>query len=370
MVPENPKVFISYSHDTKEYEDVVFNFANKLRTEGIDACVDLYEESPPEGWPRWMENQIRNSDFVLVLSSKSYYDKCYSNGLQGKGISWEVNIVYQQIYDGFTENKKFIPVFFKQEDEQYILTPLKSFTFYNVGTKEGFDKLYWRLRGVTSRIKPPLGELRPLPEKQRKTLYFTSPIDLEKWNDAGWNGMLYLFCPGEVPVLGFLYKNYYRAKSIFTEWKKQSRDGYVDDFINIDYIEPPFPKDCWIYNEKDRNYGKGYFVHIGPNQDESINRLISAGIPPEECMVAMVSRYQWMDEVNGSTNRDMFKRFISNGSEYLIMPIGIKNLSIPIVESNLIIDFDYSVKLKKAVFRKGTDLTENDICSAVLKESK
>lgn len=79
-----------------------------LRSEGIDANIDLYEEAPVEGWPRWMENQINNSDFVLVVSSKSYFEKCYSESHKGKGISWEVNIVYQHIYDANSTNTKFI----------------------------------------------------------------------------------------------------------------------------------------------------------------------------------------------------------------------------------------------------------------------
>lgn len=42
---ENPRVFISYSHQNADFENKVLNFANKLRSEGIDANVDLYEES-------------------------------------------------------------------------------------------------------------------------------------------------------------------------------------------------------------------------------------------------------------------------------------------------------------------------------------
>lgn len=72
---ENPKVFISYSHESADFEEKVLEFSKKLRSEGIDASIDLYEEAPSEGWPRWMENQIRESDYVLVLCSKSYYDK-------------------------------------------------------------------------------------------------------------------------------------------------------------------------------------------------------------------------------------------------------------------------------------------------------
>lgn len=51
---EHPKVFISYSHQNVEYENKILEFANRLRSEGIDANIDLYEEAPAEdghvGW--------------------------------------------------------------------------------------------------------------------------------------------------------------------------------------------------------------------------------------------------------------------------------------------------------------------------------
>ncbi len=368
-MPNNPKVFISYSHQNTSYEDKVLSFANKLRSDGIDANVDLYEEAPPEGWPRWMENQIKVADFVLVIASKSYYDKCYSDK-KGKGISWEVNIAYQHIYDASSENTKFIPVFFTEDEAQYILTPIKSSTYYNIGNNDGYDKLYWRLRGVTQRQKPPLGKLRPLPEKERKTMFLSSPIDLDKWNAAGWRGMLYLFSPDHCPVLGILFrKRYSAAKSIFSEWKKNSNKSFADEFLKIDFIIPPFPKDCWVYSDPERNYGKGYFVHIGPNIDETIRRANEVGITREEMLLAIICRYQWMDECNGSQNRDMFKHYVDNGSEFLLMPIGVRNNAKPIEEKNLIIDFDYAVKLKSATFQTGVDIKDNDHCKIVLKKA-
>ena len=69
MEQKIPKVFISYSHDSKEIQDKVLEFSNKLRKEGIDANIDQYIDSPPEGWPKWMERNIEESDYVLVLST-------------------------------------------------------------------------------------------------------------------------------------------------------------------------------------------------------------------------------------------------------------------------------------------------------------
>lgn len=36
----HPSVFISYSNDSPEHADKVLGFANKLRSEGIDAVLD------------------------------------------------------------------------------------------------------------------------------------------------------------------------------------------------------------------------------------------------------------------------------------------------------------------------------------------
>ncbi len=36
---EHPKVFISYSHQNVEYENKILEFANRLRSEGIDANI-------------------------------------------------------------------------------------------------------------------------------------------------------------------------------------------------------------------------------------------------------------------------------------------------------------------------------------------
>ena len=165
---ENPVVFISYSQDNIAFADKVLAFSNRLRSEGIDAILDQYEEAPSEGWPRWTEKSINNADYVIVVASKGYYDKIYEKVDQGKGrgAKWEGNLIYQKLYMSDSVNRKFIPVVFDENDLKYIPTPLQGSTYYNVSNEAKFDKLYWRLRGVTAKEKPALGKLRPLPEKQ------------------------------------------------------------------------------------------------------------------------------------------------------------------------------------------------------------
>lgn len=182
--------------------------------------------------------------------------------------------------------------------------------------------------------------------------------------------MLYLFCSGAVPVLGLLYCNYVAAESIFTDWKKSSKDNFADDFIKVDYVTHPFPQNCWVYTDKERNFGNGYFVHIEPNMAESINRAVSFGVQPEELLLASFSRYQWMDELNGSKDRDLFQHLTGEGSGYLLMPIGIKDAKKPIKESNLIIDFNYAIRMKNVTFKTGLEVEDNDLCKVVLQKAE
>jgi hypothetical protein len=66
------KVFISYSHDTVAHQKRVLGFAHRLRADGIDAEIDLWNASPPEGWPLWCERQIAAADFVLMVCTETY----------------------------------------------------------------------------------------------------------------------------------------------------------------------------------------------------------------------------------------------------------------------------------------------------------
>ena len=98
--------------------------------------------------------------------------------------------------------------------------PLQAATYYDISKPERYDSLYWRLRGVSRKEKPQLGKLRPLPEKERKSLFVTTPIDLNSWNKAKWRGAAFLMdIKGEAPPCLLLpYTNEYYAKKIFEDW--------------------------------------------------------------------------------------------------------------------------------------------------------
>lgn len=176
-----PKVLISYSHDSPEHKDRVLQLANQLRENGIDCNIDQYEESPNEGWPRWMMNQLEWADFVVVVCTEQY--NCRFRGKEepgiGREVSWEGAIITQELYDSHVKSTKFVPVVFSSGDGNFIPVMIRGFTRYDLYTEEGHQRLYRRLTNQPLNPKPPLGEkvelapliLVPLPKCDRQQYF-------------------------------------------------------------------------------------------------------------------------------------------------------------------------------------------------------
>jgi TIR domain len=112
MPSEPPKVLISYSHDSPEHERRVLELTDRLRADGIDCMIDQYVLVPEKGWTLWMEKQIENSNFVLMVCTETYYQRVVDEGDSGKGLGvrWEGGLIYRALYREGRTNTKFIPV--------------------------------------------------------------------------------------------------------------------------------------------------------------------------------------------------------------------------------------------------------------------
>jgi len=172
----SPKVFISYSHDSGEHEERILSLADRLRAEGVDCQIDLYEIIPREGWVRWMDAQIEAADYVLVVCTEKYNRRFrgVKEGGRGLGANWEGAIITQMLYEDGLQNDKFIPVVFSQEDEKHVPRPLRPTTRYNLSDENEYELLYRYLTFQPKAPKPPLGSLRSLPPRERR-LRFVAP---------------------------------------------------------------------------------------------------------------------------------------------------------------------------------------------------
>src|SRR6202162_5226810 len=163
-----PTVFISYSHDSQEHADRVLTFSDHLRADGIDCILDQYQDSPPEGFPRWMDRQIRDADFVLMICTQTYYRRVMGEEKPGTGhgVAWESTLIYQYIYNEGTSNTRFIPVLLEGGNASAIPTPWQGVKKYRPTTKDGYEDLYRRLTGQPLTPKPALGTLRKMPPRE------------------------------------------------------------------------------------------------------------------------------------------------------------------------------------------------------------
>lgn len=154
------RVFISYSHDSPEHADRVLELADRLRSDGIDAALDQYLVSPAEGWPRWMDRQIDECDFVLLVCTETYYRRVMGREVQGKGhgVQFEGMLIYQHISDAGTANNSFVPILFRPWTTSYIPRPVKGVTCYFVDTDDGYEGLYRCLTGQPKAPTPPVAQ--------------------------------------------------------------------------------------------------------------------------------------------------------------------------------------------------------------------
>ena len=107
MIENNvPKVFISYSWESKEHSDWVNSLADKLLADGIEAIIDSYDVSPGDRLPKFMESSIKDSDYVIIICTEEYKRKANN---REKGVGYESHIISAELYNNHND-RKFIPI--------------------------------------------------------------------------------------------------------------------------------------------------------------------------------------------------------------------------------------------------------------------
>lgn len=107
MIENNvPKVFISYSWESKEHSDWVNSLADKLLADGIEAIIDSYDVSPGDRLPEFMESSIKDSDYVIIICTEEYKRKADN---REKGVGYESHIISAELYNNHND-RKFIPI--------------------------------------------------------------------------------------------------------------------------------------------------------------------------------------------------------------------------------------------------------------------
>jgi hypothetical protein len=353
--PQFPEVFISYSQDSVEHMEQVLLLSNRLRVDGVDSLIDQYEVSPPEGWPRWMDKNISNSKYVVLICTERYLDRLTGRekGGTGLGVRWEGNLIYQHIYNAGTLNTRFIPVVLRDEDKKFIPTVLQGSSYYSLATETGYEDLFRRLTEQPRTEKPKLGKRRSLaPKAVNSAMYVTTPIDVDLWNAAKWKATVFGHELGKPPVLGIAFLNEEPARQIFEEWIKRYGKNDLLEELRVAIIEGPI-----------KGQEPGYSVHIGPEPEAVIKRLKDSGYEvQEEDLHVFVSRVHRMNPLPNSNNLERFRREVQEHKAYFLAPALISR---DFKSMRLLIDL--SIYKGKIHFRNASEIGSHDIDLAVLR---
>lgn len=160
-VPKTPKVFISYSHDSFDHKEFVRALAERLRGDGVDCVLDQYINGfPPEGWIKWMERQIEQADYVLLVCTEPYLERYRGFATEGgRGVTFEGVVVSQLLYDAHHLNHKFIPIIPSHGRVEHVPIPLKQYSTYRL--PDDYETLYHLLTQQAAFIPSNLGAIRP-----------------------------------------------------------------------------------------------------------------------------------------------------------------------------------------------------------------
>lgn len=347
------EVFISYAHEDC-VNDTVLEFTNKLRTlYGIDAEIDQYEEAPAEGWPKWMLKQVESAKYVLVLATKLYHQRSqdYNNAENGgAGVKWETTLILQNLYELNGANTKYIPIMLDSVDTQYIPLPLKPYTYYNISDESDLKRLVARIKGCSISKRPSLGSVEftevqsPLNAKERKSLFFSTLIDIDLWNKAGWNGVVYQTDPSNQtpPKIGLWFADYKAGIEIFKGWIEKF--GKEDSFeeMRISVIE-----------DIDANEPSSYSIGVGSNPHVIAKKMKTAGLNPTADLQIIMSRWHTMRPPN-KNNLNRFKEALKDKRVYI--------LTLAIVDSESYtarLDPRFEITKREIFFRTKADV-END----------
>lgn len=349
------KVFISYAHESVELSNSVLEFSNLLRSKGIDSEIDQYEEAPAEGWPKWMMRQVQQADFVLICCSKLFYERAndFSGNEAGLGVKWETSLILQQLYGLSTNNTKFIPIIFDDGDKKYIPLPLQPYTYYQVDSDSKKQQLIDRLRGVSKSKRPPLGEeelieekVEKLDYKEQKSMFISSIIDLDLWNEAKWSGMAFVSDPSlrKPPIACFVFANEDAGEQIFNTLKKDFGHTDLKEEIRLSFIEG-------ISTKAPRDYK----VHFGSSRDVLVNKLDNYGMEKDSSLLVTITRIHEMNPPNDPSSLTVFKHSYRHFKTFSITNAVTKNGQLQPSFSNLIQKNKVCFRTKNEVIKDKND---------------
>ncbi len=132
-----------------------------------------------------MEKQIEEAANVLLICTETYLRRVRKDERHetGRGVCWEANLIYNELYAAHTCSTKFIPVILDPKDRSFVPKPLGTATCFLVTDDTNFEYLARRLFGKANSPAPQLGDVPDLPSQQELPLFSPSSLSSEANSD-------------------------------------------------------------------------------------------------------------------------------------------------------------------------------------------
>ena len=156
---KHPTAFISYSWDGESHKRWVKELATRLRQDGVDVKLDVWEVAFGDSTTKFMETAIRESDFVVIICTPRY--KYRSDGRIG-GVGYEESVITAEVFTGQSNRNKFIPVLRSGEWTDAAPSWIMDSAYADLSGSSGSERIYALLRDTLlgqTESAPPIGGL-------------------------------------------------------------------------------------------------------------------------------------------------------------------------------------------------------------------
>ena len=177
------RVFISYAHESKQHIEAVRRLWELLRANGVDAQLDLAASAVRQDWAVWMTDQLRRSDYVLMVASAAYRRR--SEGAagsgEGRGVQFEAGILRDFLYADRGEwTRRLLPVILPGGSPAGLpiwIGPAAGTTYPVLDlTAAGIEPLLRVITGQPETVEPPLGPVPHLPPRPASPPVVSPPV--------------------------------------------------------------------------------------------------------------------------------------------------------------------------------------------------
>ncbi|MCK1744644.1 toll/interleukin-1 receptor domain-containing protein [Bradyrhizobium sp. 139] len=166
-IPTGPRTFITYAQENEQFKTAILSLADRLRSEGVDVRIDQYESHPPQGWPRWMEDQFLHAEKIIVVPSQKYLNRYSQVDGIGSGARFEAVILRTLLLKNGVSFEKIAVASLSRADQDCIPDLLHGCSRYGLADDRGYEDLYRWLTQQPAITAPELGRIRTLSPSPR-----------------------------------------------------------------------------------------------------------------------------------------------------------------------------------------------------------